>query len=77
MTRAKTVEDRGAGLEVADDYVLKPADPSEVVARARAILGRTHGGVFGVLTFADVVLDEATHEVARSGARVELTPTLR
>jgi two-component system, OmpR family, response regulator len=75
VTRAQTVEDRVAGLEVADDYVLKPADPSEVVARARAILRRTRGGAFGVLRFADVVLDEATHEVVRSGRPVELTPT--
>src|SRR5438105_4690860 len=75
VTRAKTIEDRVAGLEVADDYVLKPADPAEVVARARAILRRTRGGSVGVLTFADVVLDEATHEVARDGGAVELTPT--
>jgi two-component system OmpR family response regulator len=75
VTRAETVEDRVAGLEVADDYMLKPADPSEVVARARAILRRTRGGSFGVLRFADVVLDEATHEVLRAGRRVELTPT--
>jgi two-component system OmpR family response regulator len=75
VARAKTVEDRVAGLEVADDYVLKPADPEEVVARARAILRRTRGGAFGVLTFADVVLDEATHEVARAGSALELTPT--
>jgi two-component system, OmpR family, response regulator len=75
VTRAETVEDRVAGLEVADDYVLKPADPSEVVARARAILRRTRGGSFGVLRFADVVLNEATHEVTRAGRQVELTPT--
>src|SRR5919198_2267755 len=75
VTNAETVEDRVAGLEVADDYVLKPADPSEVVARARAILRRTRGGSFGVLTFADLLLDEATHEVVRGGRRVELTPT--
>jgi two-component system, OmpR family, response regulator len=75
VTRAQTVEDRVAGLEVADDYVLKPADPSEVVARARAILRRTRGGSFGLLRFADVVLDEATHEVVRGGRRIELTPT--
>jgi two-component system OmpR family response regulator len=75
VTRAETVEDRVAGLEVADDYVLKPADPSEVVARARAILRRTRGGSFGVLRFADIVLDEATHEVVRAGGKVELTPT--
>jgi two-component system OmpR family response regulator len=75
VTRAKTVEDRVAGLEVADDYVLKPADPGEVIARARAILRRTRGDAFGVLAFADVVLDDATHEVVRDGRPVDLTPT--
>ena len=75
VTRAETVEERVAGLEVADDYVLKPADPDEVVARARAILRRTRGGAFGALTFVDVLLDEATHEVVRGGSAVELTPT--
>jgi two-component system, OmpR family, response regulator len=75
VTRAETVEERVAGLEVADDYVLKPADPDEVVARARAILRRTPGGALGVLRFADVILDEATHEVARGGSPVELTRT--
>jgi two-component system OmpR family response regulator len=75
VAHAETVEDRVAGLEVADDYVLKPADPSEVVARARAILRRTRGASFGVLRFADVALDEATHEVTRADRRVELTPT--
>jgi two-component system OmpR family response regulator len=76
VAHAQTIEDRVAGLEVADDYVLKPADPGEVVARARAILRRTRGGgVFGALAFADVVLDESTHEVVRNGRSVELTPT--
>jgi two-component system OmpR family response regulator len=75
VTRAKTIEDRVAGLEVADDYLLKPVDPTELVARARAILRRTRGGMFGVLTFSDVVLDEATHEVVRDRRAVELTPT--
>jgi two-component system OmpR family response regulator len=75
VTHANALADRLAGLEVAAGYVLKPADPAEVVARARAILRRTRGGSFGVLTFADVVLDEATHEVARAGRPVELTPT--
>jgi len=74
VTRAQTVEDRVAGLEVADDYVLKPADPTEVVARARAIVRRTHGA-FRTLAFADVALDEATHEVLRGGRPLELTPT--
>jgi two-component system OmpR family response regulator len=75
VARAQTIEERVAGLEVADDYVLKPADPGEVVARARAILRRTRRGAIGVLAFADVVLDEATHEVSRGGHPIELTPT--
>jgi two-component system OmpR family response regulator len=75
VARAQTIEDRVAGLEVADDYVLKPADPMELVARARAIVRRTRGGAFGVLTFADVALDEATHEVVRNRQPVDLTPT--
>ena len=75
VTRAQTVEERVAGLEVAADYVLKPADPAEVVARARAILRRTRGGAIGVVAFADVVLDEATHQVVRGGSPVDLTPT--
>jgi two-component system OmpR family response regulator len=74
VTRAQTVEDRVAGLEVADDYILKPADPAEVVARARAIVRRTRGA-FGALRFADVALDEATHEVVRAGRPIALTPT--
>jgi two-component system, OmpR family, response regulator len=75
VTHARTVEDRVAGLEVAAGYVVKPADPAEVVAWARAILRRTRGGSLGMLTFADVVLDEATHEVSRAGRLVDLTPT--
>jgi two-component system, OmpR family, response regulator len=74
VTRAQTIEERVAGLEVADDYVLKPADPTEVAARARAIVRRTRGA-FGTLAFADVTLDEATHEVLRAGSPVVLTPT--
>ena len=74
VTRAETVKDRVAGLEVADDYILKPADPAEVVARVRALVRRARRS-FGPLTFADLALDEATREVVRAGQPVELTPT--
>jgi two-component system, OmpR family, response regulator len=59
-----------------DDYVTKPFSLAEVVARAQAILRRTHGALPGdVLRFADLVLDEGRHEVHRGDARISLTAT--
>jgi two-component system, OmpR family, response regulator len=59
-----------------DDYVTKPFSLAEVVARAQAILRRTAGDLPGdVLRFADLVLDEARHEVFRGETQIELTAT--
>jgi two-component system OmpR family response regulator len=57
--------------------MVKPFSLAEVVARARAILRRTKvdSGDTGVLVFADVVLDERSHEVLRGGHAVALTAT--
>jgi two-component system OmpR family response regulator len=59
-----------------DDYVTKPFSLAEIVARTQAILRRTAGALPGdVLRFADVVLDEARHEVRRRDERITLTAT--
>ena len=59
-----------------DDYVTKPFSLAEVVARTQAILRRTRGALPGdVLRFADLVLDEARHEVFRGGDKIHLTAT--
>jgi two-component system OmpR family response regulator len=59
-----------------DDYVTKPFSLAEVVARIQAILRRTAGELPGdVLEFADLVLDEARHEVYRGDTQVTLTAT--
>src|SRR5205085_3317401 len=59
-----------------DDYVTKPFSLAEVVARVQAILRRSGGELPGdELRFADVVLDEARHEVSRAGRPVSLTAT--
>jgi two-component system OmpR family response regulator len=59
-----------------DDYVTKPFSLAEIVARIQAILRRTAGNHPGdVLRFADLVLDEARHEVFRGETRVDLTAT--
>ncbi len=70
--------DRVAGLEVgADDYVVKPFSPRELVARVKAILRRTSGGGAvghdGALAVGDVELDPAARTVTVAGRPVELT----
>jgi DNA-binding response OmpR family regulator len=71
--------DRVVGLELgADDYVVKPFSPRELVARVRAVLRRTEAaGARGaeVLRVADVEVDLPRMRVAVAGRPVELTPT--
>lgn len=80
LTAKDSVEDKIAGLTIGgDDYVTKPFSLEELVARLRALLRRT--GATEVLAddekirFADLELDEATHEVRRAGKMVDLSPT--
>jgi two-component system OmpR family response regulator len=80
LTAKDAAEDRVAGLTLGgDDYVTKPFSLEEVIARIRAILRRTHGGTAAHaparLAFADVELDDDTHEVWKSGEPVDLSPT--
>jgi two-component system, OmpR family, alkaline phosphatase synthesis response regulator PhoP len=70
--------DRIIGLELgADDYVTKPFNPREVVARVRAILRRVGGGASEpqALTYGALRLDADQHVVTLDGQPVELTPT--
>jgi two-component system OmpR family response regulator len=78
LTARDAIEDKIAGLTIGgDDYVTKPFSLAEVVARVRAILRRA--GVDddgdGKLRFADVEMDEESHEVWRAGAAIQLTAT--
>jgi DNA-binding response OmpR family regulator len=70
--------DRVAGLELgADDYVVKPFSPKELVARVRAVLRRTRAAARGddVLRAIDVEVDLGKMRVSIAGTAVELTPT--
>ncbi|MFP5336564.1 MAG: response regulator transcription factor [Actinomycetes bacterium] len=79
LTAKDDVADRVTGLTVGgDDYVTKPFSLEEVVARIRAILRRTGAGAdpaAGRLVFADLELDEDSHEVRRGGRPIDLSPT--
>jgi two-component system, OmpR family, response regulator len=77
LTAKDATEDKVEALKAGgDDYVTKPFSLAEIVARAQAILRRTTGRAeLTVLRFADVVLDEARHEVTRAGSSITLTAT--
>jgi two-component system, OmpR family, response regulator len=81
LTARDATEDKVTGLTVGgDDYVTKPFSLEEIVARIRAVLRRTSGkpgaGVEQVrLTFADIELDDDTHEVWKDSELVALSPT--
>jgi len=80
LTAKDAVEDKVYGLtRGGDDYMTKPFSLEELVARLKSILRRT--GVMDIssdeekIRFADLELDEATHEVRRAGDLIELSPT--
>ncbi len=70
--------DKLAGLEGgADDYVVKPFSPRELVARVRAVLNRTlprTENPNGAMVFGDLTIDTASHTVRVAGEEVSLTP---
>ena len=71
-------QDHLAGLEGgADDYVVKPFSPRELVARVRAVLNRTMPRAetsSATMTFGDLTIDTASHTVRVAGEDVALTP---
>jgi len=78
LTARGEESDRIVGLELgADDYLVKPFSPRELVARVRAVLRRTSGTTGGaeVLRAADVEVDLPRMRVRVGGRAVELTPT--
>ena len=70
------IGDRVAGLEAgADDYVVKPFAPRELLARIRAALRRLEAADAEVVTAGTLKLDSASHQVSAGGAEVALGPT--
>ena len=74
LTARDGVEDRIAGLDTgADDYLVKPFDFGELLARIRALSRRRPTPAGNVLTVGDLTLDLGTHAVQRAGTPITLS----
>jgi DNA-binding response OmpR family regulator len=75
LTAASTVKERVDGLGLgADDYLPKPFDFAELVARVRALARRSAAALPPTLTSGDVTLDPSARTAFRAGRRLELSP---
>src|ERR1019366_9143415 len=75
LTAASTVRDRVEGLGLgADDYLPKPFDFAELVARIRAIVRRPAASLPPVLEHGDLTLDPSHRVALRAGRRLDLSP---
>jgi two-component system response regulator MprA len=74
LTAKDTIQDRVQGLDAgADDYLTKPFNLDELLARIRALLRRTQPERIQVLKFADLTLDTGSRQATRAGKLVQLT----
>jgi two-component system response regulator MprA len=74
LTAKDAVQDRIQGLDAgADDYMVKPFNLDELLARVRALLRRTQPDRVPVLKFADLTLDTGSRQAARVDRLVQLT----
>lgn len=75
LTARGTLEDKVKGLDLgADDYLTKPFELDELLARLRALVRRGHHVKSPVLRIFDLEMDTAAHSVKRAGQPIHLTP---
>jgi two-component system OmpR family response regulator len=75
LTARDSLPDRVRGLDAgADDYLTKPFELAELLARLRALIRRSAGKASSLITFGDITLDTSTRTAMRSGEMISLTP---
>jgi DNA-binding response OmpR family regulator len=75
LTARDSVSDRVTGLDAgADDYLVKPFEFDELLARLRALLRRSARGTLRSFELGDLTLDQATGQVSVGGAAIDLSP---
>jgi DNA-binding response OmpR family regulator len=74
LTARDAVEDRIRGLDAgADDYLVKPFDLGELLARLRALIRRSSGRAHALIEIGEIVIDTSARTVTKSGREVALT----
>lgn len=76
LTARDSLPDKLAGFDSgADDYLVKPFALEELEARVRALESRSSGRTTDTIQVADLILNDARHEVTRAGKKISLNPT--
>ena len=74
LTARYSADDKVKGLDLgADDYIVKPFDFNELLARIRAVVRRKYGNSSNKLVIGDLILDTSEKSVTRAGKQIELT----
>lgn len=74
LTARDSADDKVKGLDLgADDYIVKPFDFNELMARIRAVVRRKYGNSSNKLVIGDLILDISEKSVTRAGNQIELT----
>ena len=74
LTARDSADDKVKGLDLgADDYIVKPFDFNELMARIRAVVRRKYGNSSNRLVIGDLILDTSEKSVTRAGKQIELT----
>ncbi|HIQ51017.1 MAG TPA: response regulator transcription factor [Nautiliaceae bacterium] len=73
LTAKNDIEDKIEGLEIADDYLTKPFEFEELIARVKALYRRSNNLTDNILRVGDLELNPETKEVRRAGKLIELT----